>query len=181
MRELVFLATDTIGAFLFFAALTKVLDYTNSVAALSGHLGLRHTRIVLPIVLLIEFGFSVLLFTGFAPRLALVCAAATFAAFGVVVARWVTTNGESSCGCFGLGIPSQSSWIAVARNMTISAVAAVASAASHTGGPTNGLSAETSLRLVPLILLIPIVFTSVTALDTVRSTRRARETAWRPY
>jgi hypothetical protein len=172
--QTVLFVRDATGSFLLFGAITKSWDWSNSVAALASRVGLKLTRRLLPVLVAVEAALGIALLAGAFGRIALVGGGLIFAFFAIVVAIWAATGVETSCACFGFGIPSRSSWFTAARNFLFACSAlAAALFGRRVDGATLGLTNLAVVGVIAAAVAVPLMATSAGALDTIRATRRA--------
>jgi hypothetical protein len=175
-EEAALLARDGIALLLAFAAITKLADWSNSVAALTMYIGLRRARRVLPALVAAELGIASLLLVGLETQKMLFVAALLFAGFTVVLAtRLGRTSSEESCGCFGLGLPSRVSGFAVARNAFLVLVCIGVAVSNPVHGASGSLAPPEFLWLLAPASCLPLVVISLGALESIRGRRRFAE------
>lgn len=158
---------SSLGAFLFIAAATKLLDYSDARATLATHLGFRNARWLTPILIALEFGVAVLLFLratalGAAITAGILCLG--FTAFTAALAR--SGDRSLSCGCFGLAIPSRSGAFSVVRNAVLATIAFLLAAS-----PSDHLQLPARLNAVAAGIAFSVLLLGLGALDAIRAAR----------
>jgi Methylamine utilisation protein MauE len=166
------LLRDFVGAFLIFAALTKAFDRANARASLALHFGPRRATPVFYTTVLAEIGSGAWLLSGEFPALGLAVTGSLLLVFTAVLLDWRLRGLQTTCGCFGLGIPSRVSWPSVIRNATLAAVCFALLSGRSITGVEGGIGASAVWLIFPLIAG-PVTVTSLTSLEALRMIRRA--------
>lgn len=126
-RRLVLVARLIVGGVFIFAAVPKIADPHAFAVAISNYhlvpeLVARGTGAVLP---LLELVIGVALITGVQARGAAVLSAGLLLVFAAALTRAIVLDINVDCGCFGGAARSQIDWTSVARNVGLTALAAL--------------------------------------------------------
>jgi uncharacterized membrane protein YphA (DoxX/SURF4 family) len=136
------------------AGLGKLANIHSFVRALRSQ-GLRSRRLRRVAAIAIpasELGCAIALWVPVSRRPAAVIGALMLGAFTIVLVRSIVTGLTADCGCFGSRTRDRVSWVSVARNVVLIALALIAAVPEPDGvGPAGALLAGFGIGMVVLV------------------------------